>query len=120
MSRDDTAHYEDQSDIPPVMVPANGFSSRIPPYLLEGRTESEQFVLNEVSKMGAFIEWAAPILVSSNLQARKTNGRVSILWSIKEMALGWKGLLGTVAGLAAFIASVFEIWPYVKHFFIHS
>lgn len=119
MPKDD-GHYEDHSDIPPVSLPPNGFVSKIPAYLLEGKSESEQFVLNELSKMSSFVEFAGPLMVSTLNQCRRTNGKVAIMWNIKEMALGWKGLLGTIAGLAAFIASVFEIWPYVKHFFIHS
>lgn len=120
MSSETIQHYEDHSDIPEMTLPTGGFTSKIPSYLLEGKSESEQFILNELSKMGSFIEFAGPMMAATHSQVRRTNGKVAILWNIKEMALGWKGLLGTVAGLAAFIASVFEIWPWVKGFFVHA
>lgn len=119
MSDDTSTPFENKSDIPPVIIPVNGFTSRIPQYLLEGKSESEQFVLNEVSKMGHFMEWVAPIIVDSNLNARKTNGKVAVLWNYKETFTGWKGALAGLAGLAGFITSVVEIWPYIKSFFIH-
>jgi hypothetical protein len=111
-------HPEEHSDIAPIELPEGGFQSRIPPHLLEGKPESEQYILNEVSKMGHFIEWAAPILLSSNLEARKTNGKVKTLWALKELLTGYKGLvvalfaiIGAVSGVVAIVQFVMERWP---------
>ena len=94
---DDTAsHPEDQSEIKAAEVPPQGFQSQIPEYLLAGKSESEAYILKEVSKMSQYIEWSAPIIVDSNLSIRKTNGRVKGLegWRLK-MTTGW-GMLVTV------------------------
>lgn len=114
MSKDDNPRFEENSDIAPVTLPAGGFQSRLPAYLLDGKSEAERYLLNEMSRNTHFIEWAAPILVSSNLESRKTNGKLKVLWRYKEIFTGWKGAAAAVAGLAAFIASVIEILPWIK------
>lgn len=94
--RDNTSHPEEESEIPHAKLPLEGFSSQIPDYLLIGKSESEVYILKEVSKMSQYIEWSAPIIVDSNLSIRKTNGRVKGLegWRLK-MTTGW-GMLVTV------------------------
>ncbi len=96
---DSTAHPEELSEIKPVELPVGGaFVSSIPDYLLKGKTESEIYILKEISKMSQYIEWSAPILVESNLNIRKTNGRVKSLegWRLK-LTTGW-GMVATAVG----------------------
>jgi hypothetical protein len=100
---------EESSDIPVLELPKEGFKSRIPPSLLAGKPEEEQFILNEVSKMAAFAEWAAPILVSSNLEARKTNGRVKRLEGWKNMFSSWWALGGVILSILGGLATIFSI-----------
>jgi len=118
MSSETNTPFENKSDIPAVELPLDGFQSRLPAYLLEGKTEAEKFLLTEMSKTTHFIEWAAPILVNSNLQSRRTNGKVAVLWGYKEVLASWKGVIATIAGLAAFVASITEIYPWLKAFFL--
>jgi len=98
MPDENSSHPENQSEIPIAEIPKNGFSSQIPAYLLDGKSEAEAYILTEVSKMSQFIEWAAPLLVDNNLQARKTNGKVKRLerWKLK-LTTGW-GMVVTVFG----------------------
>lgn len=110
---------EDHSDIEPISLPPNGFQSRIPAYLLEGKSDSEQYVLNEVSKMGHFIEWSAPILLSSNVEARRTNGRVKTLWALKELFTGVRGIIIGTLGFIGSLAGVFELIKLVKELLPH-
>lgn len=97
---------EDQSEIEAIALPINGFQSRIPPYLLEGKTESEQYILMEVSKFSEFSTWAAKILVDSNLQARKTNGRVRNLEAWRGLFTSWYGFAGAVLSVIGGIAGL--------------
>lgn len=123
---------ENLSDITKIEAPQ--FQSRIPAYLLEGKSESEQFILNEVSKMGHFCEWIAPIIISSNQEARKTNGRVKRLEAnvgdldihaevekgrdFRKMFKSWWMLVGGLFALIAALAGVVQVaaflvekWP---------
>ena len=102
-SDDAPSHPEDHSEIKAAEFPAGGFSSKIPEYLLEGKSEAETYILKEVSKMSQFIEWSGPLLLDNNLQARRTNGRVKKLegWQLK-LTTGW----GMVATSLAFILAV--------------
>lgn len=102
----DDTKPEDQSDLPSLALPANGFQSRIPPYLLDNKTEDEIFLLTEVSKMSAFIEWAAPILISSNHEARKTNGRLKMLEAWRSMFVSWYGFAGAILSVIGGIAGL--------------
>jgi hypothetical protein len=126
----DDTRPEDHSDIAPIELPINGFQSRIPPHLLEGKSESEQYILNEVSKMGHFIEWAAPLMVDSNQQQRKTNGSVKILKAnvgdldlkkeiarfrkFQDMFKSWWALIGGLVILVGGIASVAQLVQFAK------
>lgn len=104
---------EESSDIPVLELPKDGFQSRIPPSLLAGKPDEEQFILNEVSKMAAFAEWAAPILVSSNLEARKTNGRVKRLEGWKNMFSSWWVLVCGIFAVIGGISSIVAILQYL-------
>lgn len=113
MAEDVENHPENSSDIAPLTLPENGFQSRIPSYLLEGKTEAEQYILNEVSKMGHYIEWSSKVLMSSNLEARRTNGKVKTLWALKNLFAGYKGLvIGIFAAIAA-VTGVLEIAQFI-------
>lgn len=107
-------NIELDSDIPVTTLPTDGFQSRIPPYLLEGKSESEQFMLNEMSKMGHFIEWAAPLMINSNLEQRKTNGKVKALWAYKEILMSWKGAIAGLFALIAAISGLVEVWSFIS------
>lgn len=115
MSKDDKP--EEDSDISPVAIPQGGFQSRLPAYLLDGKSESEKYLLTEMSRNSHFIEWAGPILVSSNYESRKTNGRLKRVEAWKAMIMNWKVLLVALGGLITFVASVIQFLPLVKAFF---
>ncbi len=114
MSKEDNERPEDESDITPIAVPQNGFQSRLPAYLLDGKSEAERYLLTEMSRNTEFLAWAAPILVETHREVRRTNGRLKRVEAWKAMIMNWKILAVGIGGLAAFIASVTEIWPYVK------
>jgi hypothetical protein len=108
MPPDDTSsHPEDQSEIKAAEFPAGGLSSKIPEYLLEGKSEAEIYILKEVSKMSQFIEWSAPLILDNNLQARKTNGRVKGLegWRLK-LTTGWGMVLTAITAILALIGGI--------------
>jgi hypothetical protein len=57
--------------------------------------------------MSQFIEWAAPVILESNLNIRKTNGRVRGLegWKMK-VTTGWGMVATTVAAILALIGGI--------------
>lgn len=101
---------EDDSEIPVVAVPPGGFSSKIPSYLLEGKSEAEQYILIEVSKFSEFSNWTAKALVDTNMQVRRTNGRVKALEIWKGFFTSWYGFAGAIlsiiGGLAGLIIAI--------------
>jgi hypothetical protein len=105
----DETKPEDKSDIPQIEIPAGGFQSRIPTHLLRGKSDEEQFILTEVSKMAAFIEWAAPIMSDSNLQARRTNGRLKAVEAWKAMFTSWWGFVGAILSIVGGIAGLVAV-----------
>lgn len=109
---------EDESSIPPVTLPEGGFQSRIPPYLLEGKSEAEQFILNEASKMSGFVEWAAPILVDMSMQTRRTNGRVSRLETYRDILKSWWALSGAILAIIGGVAAAVEVVEFVLAHFV--
>lgn len=68
---------EDDSDIPEVKMPENGFQSDLPVSLLKDCTPKDRYLYEKLGEMEHFIKWSAPIMVNTNLQVRKTNGRVN-------------------------------------------
>lgn len=65
------------SDIPEIKLPDGGFQSKTPEYLLEGKVDSEKWMLQNMGKLMSFMEWAGPTLLSTHNEVRKTNGRVT-------------------------------------------
>jgi hypothetical protein len=107
MPDDNKNHPEDKSEMAIAEIPPQGFQSTIPEYLLKDKTEAEAYILTEVSKMSQFIEWAAPIILESNLNIRKTNGRVRGLegWRMK-VTTGWGMVATTIAAILALIGGI--------------
>ncbi len=118
MSDDSYPHYpEDDSEIPAITLPPGGFTSRIPPHLLAGKTESEQYMLNAVSRMDHFVEWAAPLLVDSNRQSRRTNGRVTNLEKVRDSWKSKKGMVVMLVGGVCALVGFFEGLATIISFF---
>jgi hypothetical protein len=109
---------EDQSEIAELTLPITGFASKIPPYLLEGKTEAERFILTEVSKFSEFSTWAAKVMVETHLEVRKTNGRVRAIEAWKSLFTSWYGFAGAVlsviGGIAGLIIAIQTIAIFFK------
>lgn len=108
---------EDHSTIPILTIPQGGFQSRIPAYLLEGKDESETFMLNEMSKGAQVNEWVVKALMELNLQVRRTNGNVRVLnddFAGRQRAKrGWRNALEKVGIYAGIVAALAEVWYYL-------
>lgn len=68
---------EIKSDIPEIKLPDGGFQSSTPKFLLEGKNDSEKYLLDSVGKINHYIDWSAEKLVAISQEVRKTNGRVN-------------------------------------------
>lgn len=77
MSKDHIENPEDYSDIPEVKLPEEGFKSEIPEALLQDCSAKDRYLYESLSEMKGYIKWSAPIVLDSNRQVRKTNGRVN-------------------------------------------
>lgn len=108
---------QDQSDIPPIELPPGGFVSRIPPHLLVDRPETEQFVLSEASKMAHFIEWAAPVIMATHGEVRKTNGSVKGLLAFKAMFYSVWGFCGALLSVIGGLAGLFAVIQFIASYF---
>ena len=117
---DDESHPENRSDIPSLTLPPDGFASRIPAYLLEGKSEAEQYILTEVSKNAAFAEWSAKALIEITERLRHTNGKVSIMWALKSTLTGYRGLLIGLLGLVGSLAGFVEVWNFAASHLPHA
>lgn len=121
MADDDTdSHPENKSDIPVLTLPTGGFASRIPPSLLQDKSKEEQDLYNDISKIAAFVDWAAPAIVELNSQVRTTNGRVKTLWALKEVITGYKGLAVSFFALIGALAGVVEVWNFASAHLPHA
>jgi hypothetical protein len=123
----DDTRPEDQSDIPILNLPEGGFKSKIPASLLADKSPEERDLYNDISKISAWVDWAAPLMVDSNLQQRRTNGRVKRLEAnvgevdvqklqkFKDMFTSWWALVGGLVLLVGGIASVGQLIEFAKN-----
>jgi hypothetical protein len=113
----DQEQPEDHSTIPVLAIPPEGFQSRIPPYLIEGKDESEVFLLNEMSKNGQVNEWVVKALLELNVQVRRTNGNVRVLnddyADRRRAGKSWRRIVEKVSIYAGIFAALAEIWYYL-------
>lgn len=65
-----------KSDYPELTLPSGGFQSNIPSHLLENATKADKWLMEQISKNTQAIEWNNHATIDTNLQVRKTNGRL--------------------------------------------
>ena len=102
-----------KSDIPILTFPTDGFKSKIPPSLLSDKSKEEQDLYNDISKIAAFVDWAAPAIVQLNEQLRVTNGKVKTMWAIKNTLSGYKGLIIGFFAFLVTMAGVGQLWDFL-------
>jgi hypothetical protein len=99
------------STYPKIELPV--INSDIPPHLLTGVTEESKYILEQISVLGQYLKWSAPVLVAINDQTRKTNGRVIALESWRTMFKSWWGLTLAAFAVIGGVASIIEVWQYL-------
>lgn len=113
-----------ESSYPPLERPV--FTSQIPPYLLEKASESDRYILAQLSILTQFIPWSVEAHLETNSLVRKTNGRLlraeGDITDIQEARAaqrsGWKAILKSwslVVGVIGFIASLIEAYWYLHN-----
>jgi hypothetical protein len=109
-------HLEDQP-IPESTYPVLArpeFKSQIPAPLLENASETDRYIMEQLSKLGQFAAWSVDAQLSTNEQVRHTNGRVKraesniahIQQDEQKVVWSWKAVAkigGALMGLATFI-----------------
>lgn len=89
------------------------FVSDIPPHLLASSTESERYILEQLSVMKQFIPWSVDAQMSTHAAVRRTNGRVISLESWRSMFKSWWGLTLAAFAIIGGVASIIQVWDWV-------
>ena len=121
MSHHDSDPIADESSYPQLELPE--FESTIPPHLLEGVSKETQFVMENLNIQTQYIKWLCQSAIDTNLQVRKTNGRlkkvetwkekISSIWMVSAALLTFSGtmaLLVTRVYKAIFTEHSFSIF----------
>ena len=106
-----------ESTYPPLERPV--LTSQIPPYLLEKASDSDKYILQQLSVLTQFIPWSVEAHLNTNAAVRRTNGRLiqaennisSIQGSREEARTGWKYVItvgSIIGGGIAFLVTVIE------------
>lgn len=92
-----SSNPEDNSKIPQLHIPEGGFKADIPDALLQDCSEKDRYLYETLGSMKHYIDWSSKVLIDSNFESRKTNGRVlkneadiSILESQIKSWIGFK------------------------------
>jgi hypothetical protein len=111
------------STYPKIELPI--ISSDIPPHLLATVTPESKYILEQISALGQYVKWSAPVLISINDQTRKTNGRVisleqtrEELQEVKRAVKSWWAVCGVVLALIGGIAGVVETTEFIIAHFV--
>jgi len=115
MPDDSTRNIEDESTYPELTKPE--FKSDIPATLLKDSSDTERYILDQLSIMRQFTDWSVNAQLLTHQSVRRTNGRVIRLetWQnkVKTIYTSWWGLILAVATIGGGIAGVVEAWHYI-------
>ena len=105
MSHHDSDPIAGESNYPQLELP--DFESTIPPHLLEGVSKETQFVMENLNIQTQYIKWLCQSAIDTNLQVRKTNGRlkkvenwkdkISSLWVVGAAVITFAGTMTLLA-----------------------
>ena len=107
-----------ESTYPALVKPE--FKSQIPAPLLESASESDRYIMEQLSILTQFADWSVNAHMVTDSSVRKTNGRLiraeanihSLQMDEQRVAWSWKTIakIGTaIAGLATFLYYVVTI-----------
>jgi hypothetical protein len=99
-------HIEEESSYPEVKLP--DLKSDIPVHLLTDASPESKYILEQLSVLSQYAKWSAPVLVETNQQTRKTNGRLLRVEAWKGMFTSWWALLMALVALVGGVAGVIE------------
>lgn len=100
-----------ESTYPELKAPS--FESDIPPHLLANASESDKYVLEQLSIVKQFIPWSVEAQLLTHSAVRRTNGRVISLEGWRSMFKSWWGLTIGAFSVIGGVASIIEVWQYV-------
>jgi len=112
MSDESNRHIEEESAYPEVKLP--DFKSDIPAPLLANAPEETRYILEQLSVLSQYVKWSAPVMVETNLQVRRTNGRLARVEAWKSMFTSWWGLALGLFAIVGAAAGTVEVIAYLK------
>jgi hypothetical protein len=87
MSDHNIEHAENESTYPELHV--KEFESEIPEHLLVGVSEETRFVMENINIQTQYIKWLCNAVIDTNLQVRRTNGRLRRVELWKDKINNW-------------------------------
>ena len=100
------------STYPPLEAPAE-FKSQVPEHLLLGASDTDKYIISQISIMRQYSDWSVKALLSQDKNVRLTNGRlrkaeqdiVGLQEDEKSAKIEWK----TVAKIAGGVVTVLTL-----------
>ncbi len=106
----------------PPLEPPGEFKSQIPEHLLKGASETDRYIMAQMSIMRQYSDWSVKALLSQSKDIRLTNGKVrragqdieDLKADRKNVKIGWKVISGIVGGIAAVVTFVLMVYQAFK------
>ncbi len=106
------------STYPPLEAPAE-FRSQIPSHLLVGSSQTDRYIMEQMSIMRQYSDWSVKALLSQDKNVRLTNGRLrgaeqdikALQGEEKTVKVGWrtiKWIGGGVVTVITVAAAIYE------------
>lgn len=117
MATDTAANVIPDSTYPALQLPKEP-QSQIPPYLLEGASPADKYIMEQISILRQHNEWAVNAAMTHDLNIRTTNGRLrkaeaeigELGDSRRSIVRGWRFLLAVAAGLSGLISFIVMLY----------
>lgn len=114
-------HHDDDiapdSTYPPLLPPVE-FKSQIPDHLLMGASDTDRYIMAQISILRQYNDWKVNALVETHSYVRKTNGRLiraeedikDLKADRKSVKVGWKVITAIVGGVITVVTLAVSIY----------
>lgn len=106
--------FESKSSYPPLEKPE--FRPNVPAFLLEGASEQDRYIIEQLSLVNQYAQWAVTTELSTHEQVLKTNGRlIRAEKDIKEAKEDLNSLKSQAKAAAPFVKPIMQfaaLWEF--------
>lgn len=105
----DKRDIEKDSDYPALNIP--NFEAKIPEHLMNDLSDDIKFMLQQSSIQSQSLEWLCKATLDTNVQVRKTNGRLKSVEGWKErLSSSWTILAGILIVVGSGLTSIYYVF----------